>query len=196
VPVRDRRQAVPVGDIVECAAHHGRSAGPPRHGARSLRRGIGGDGVDAPDLRREAGDRGEFRGVAPHDVDVHRAEDPFHRCAAQPGGAHADRIEHHRHAGAVRLLAGGDHRFDPRRLERPDVEHEAPGMAHHLTHLLERVGHHRRRPDVQRDVGRVVHHDVVGDLVDERAAGPDLRQCVGCHGSQVELSHGRTSRNG
>ena len=62
-------------------------------------------------------------------------------------------------------------------------------MADHLADLPDRVRHDRRRTDVEGDVGRVVHDDVVRDLVDQRAPGPDLGEGIGRDGREVDLRH-------
>ena len=73
-------------------------------------------------------------------------------------------------AARVRGAAGEQHRLDPVLRERADVEHERGGDAHHLLHLLAGVRHHRQRAERERRVRRLVHDDVVRDLVDERLA--------------------------
>src|SRR5690606_18639817 len=47
------------------------------------------------------------------------------------------------------------------------------GDAHHVGHLLCGMGHDRRGADGEEGIGRRVHHDVVRDVVDERAPFPD-----------------------
>ncbi len=48
----------------------------------------------------------------------------------------------------------------------------------HLLDLLARVRHHGQRAERKRRVRRLVHDDVVRDLVDERLARAQLAQCA------------------
>ena len=79
-------------------------------------------------------------------------------------------------------LPGDEHRVDPVRRERADVQHERAGDRDHLLDLLARVRHHRQRAERERRVRGLVHDDVVGDLVDERLRLAQPAQGVSwCH---------------
>ena len=80
----------------------------------------------------------------------------------------ADRIEDDRDAVLVGGPAREQHRVDPVGRERADVQDQRARERDHLLHLFARVRHHRQRAQRQRRVRGLVHHDVVGDLVDER----------------------------
>ena len=54
----------------------------------------------------------------------------------------------------------------------------APANADHLLDLLGRVRHHRQRAERERRVRRLVHDDVVRDLVDERLALAQARRAT------------------
>ena len=62
------------------------------------------------------------------------------------------------------------HRVDPGRRERPDVEDERARRGGHLLDLFDGMRHDRQRADGERRVRRLVHDDVVRDLVDQRLA--------------------------
>ena len=100
-------------------------------------------------------------------------EDPPRRVRAICRRADPDRIEHDRNAALVRRRPGEQHRLDPVLGERADVEHERTGETDHLAHLVLRVRHHRQRAEREDRVRRLVHHDVVRDVVDERLSLAD-----------------------
>ena len=65
----------------------------------------------------------------------------------------------------------------------------APAMRDHLLDLLARVRHHRQRAERERRVRRLVHDDVVRDLVDERlrARARRRRESPGAHARPFTL---------
>ena len=152
--------------------------------ARELGRiAAAGDRLDAAHLGLGADERRHLAGVAAQHRHVDVGEDPLRRLRPVPRRPGADRVEDDRHAPRVGRASGEQHRVDPGRRERADVEHERAGEADHLLDLLGRVRHHRQRAQGERGVGRLVHDDVVRDLVDERLALAQLpKRLTGAHG--------------
>src|SRR5207247_7570212 len=69
------------------------------------------------------------------------------------------------------------------------VEHQRAREPDHLLNLLTGVRHHGQRPERERRVRGLVHHDVVGDLVDERLALAQLAQrLTRCDGHAAPFS--------
>ncbi len=145
--------------------------------ASSAESSAGCDGLDAPNLGLDTDERRHLARVPPQDGHVDGAEDVSRRCRPIGRRAGADRIEHDRDAALVRGLAGEDHRLDPVLRERADVQHERPGEADHLAYLFLGVRHHGQRSEREDRVRRLVHHDVVRDVVDERPALADDAKC-------------------
>ena len=82
-------------------------------------------------------------------------------------------------------IGGGLHRRDPSRRQGADVDDQGAGDLREVGGLLAGMDHRRRGADRQEGVGRVVHHHVVGDVVDERPALTQARKRgieVGCLG--------------
>ena len=110
-------------------------------------------------------------------VDLDPVEDPLRgrRCGSRSRRRRRDRA---RPEASARVAAspassidsthGGD--------SVPMFSTSADGDAGHLLDLLRRVRHHRQRAERERRVRRLVHDDVVRDLVDERPALADHAQ--------------------
>ena len=146
------------------------------------------DRLDSPHLGRDADKRGDLTRVTAEHCDVDLAENPARGLGAVRRGAGPDRVEHDRDAARVRGAPGSEHRLDPVRRERADVQDERAGEPDHLLDLLRRVRHHGQRPERERRVRRLVHHHVVRDLVDERLALPHAAPTTpGAHAAPFRL---------
>ena len=80
------------------------------------------------------------------------------------------------------LPARDQHGLDPIGSRVPGLSTRAPGELDHLGDLLLRVRHHGRSPEGEREVRRVVHHDEIGDVVDEGRLGPHPIEKLGREG--------------
>jgi hypothetical protein len=140
VTVRNGEHALPVGHVIH-APRHGRDdtevAG---RGTRELGR-LAADAhrLDAPYVGLDTHERRDLALVAAEHGHLHLVEDSPCGVRAIRGRTRSDRVENDRHSARVRSLAGGEHRLDPRRRQRADVDHERSGQRGHLLHLLPRV---------------------------------------------------------
>src|SRR3954449_6124908 len=150
----------------------------PRAGrARELRRlEPGRHRLDTAHLRVGADEGRDLARVSTQHGDPHLVEDPPRRVGAVRGRAGTDGIQDDGDPALARCTAGEEHRVDPVFRERADVEHERRGEPGHLLDLLPRVRHHRQPTEREGRVRRLVHDDVVRDLVDERLALTQLPQ--------------------
>ena len=150
--------------------------------ARRLARELGGVGAGADrldaahlgrDARRASRPRPRSRAATAISTSsrIRRAVSVRYAVAPAPTGSSTTGTPR-----GVRRPAGGEHRLDPVRRERPDVEHERAGEPDHLLDLLGRMRHHRQRAERERRVRGLVHDHVVRDLVDERPVGTEARQ--------------------
>ena len=110
----------------------------------------------------------DLRGVAPDDGGPDGAHQVPGGGGAVGGGAGAHRVQHDGDAPLHGRLGGLVHGLDPFPAQGADVDHQGGGDAHHLGHLLFRVGHHRGSAQRQEGVGGIVHDHVIGDVVHHR----------------------------
>ena len=124
------------------------------------------DRLDAADLRFDAGERGDLAGVAAQ-IATSTSSRIRLRCRCEMSSRRRRRVENDGPPARVRSLAGEQHRLDPVRRERPDVEHER-ARERASPRPPRRRAPSRQRADRERRVRRLVHDDVVRDLVDQR----------------------------
>ena len=167
--IRDRKRPFAVRDVVDRPRDRGDDAEPAGRGPRE-RGGLepGRHRLDPAHLGLRTDERRHLAGVAAQHGDVDLVEDPARGLGAVLSGADTDGIEDDRDPTRARGPARKQHRVDPVLRERADVEHQGRGEPDHLLDLLPRVCHHRQRAESQRCVRRLVHDDVIRDLVDER----------------------------
>ena len=128
-----------------------------------------GDRLDAAHLGVRADERRYLACVSAQHGHAHLVENPARRVGAVGGRAGADRIEDDResHARSPR-----DRRASIASIQCsesvPMLSTSAEASADHLLDLLARMRHHRQRTEREGRVRRLVHDDVVRDLVDER----------------------------
>ena len=171
VAVRHRRRPFAVGDVIDRPRDGRDETERARCLSCQLGRVSGGsDGLDPSHLGLDSHQRRDLSRVAAKDGDVDSGEDPLRRGGAVGRRADPNRIEHDGNALLVRRRPGQQHGLDPVLGEGADVEHERTGETDHLAHLVLGMGHDGQRPEREDRVRRLVHHDVVGDVVDERLA--------------------------
>ena len=173
VPVRDGEaprspsETWSIGPVTEATRPRLR----PAARARSAGSLVCADRLDAPHLRLDADERRDLTLVAAQHGDVHLARGSSARCRC---GTSSRRRRRDRARRECRL------RWPPCPpasiasthvgRKRADVEHERARQPDHLLDLLACVRHHGQRAECERRVRRLVHDDVVRDLVDEGLA--------------------------
>ena len=155
--------------MVDRPGHRRDHAEAARCGARELGRlDTGSDRLDPANLRLSTDERRDLARIAAEHRHVHETEDAVRGRRTVFRRTRTDGIEHHRDLPRGRSTAREQHRLDPVRRQRADVEDERRRDARHLLDLFTGVRHHRQCAERQRRVRRLVHDDVVRDLVYER----------------------------
>ena len=169
-------------------------AGDGEHGLQLPGQGLGDicglvdrvQGVDPPGAGVRVAQRQDLGGVAADDPRPGFRDDPPGGLGPERGGTGAHRVQDDRGVERGGFAAGLEHGVDPLLAEGADVQHQRRREGDHVLDLVRRMGHHRGRPHGEQRVGGVVHHDEIGDVVDERF--------LFAHGRQV--ARGRLGNSG
>ena len=147
---------------------------------------VGGVGVYAFCGAAACRQRPDLGDVAPDDCELHFPQEAQCRFGAQMGSACAHGVQHDRTAQPVGSVSRQQHGGDGAAVQRADVEVQPGTQRGDVLDLGGIIRHDGGRPAGEDDVGTVVDGDVVGDVMDKRAFGPDVGKEVPKHGFSFE----------
>ena len=168
--VLDRRHSFAIRDMIDPPGTEttDRACGRRRR-ASPARIAAGADRLHTSHLGLDADERRDLTGIASDDRHaLPRSRIRFAVSRPVPGRAAPTGSRTIGMPLRVRCPPRLEHRLDPVGGERADVQDERARERDHLLHLLRGVRHHGQCAERESGVRGLVHHDVIGDLVDER----------------------------